>query len=135
MTTVRRQLGGDLSVGEVYAEGAPHASELRALIDETSAAAAREIGVTLEPGTFARLSAYGRSVPNFPTAIKEFEWRNGWFYKRSTAAVLAAGGDAAADPTPLHTASLRRLFCWRMFSTLPQNVRDVAALGAANCAD
>mgnify|MGYP004069770623 CR=1 FL=1 len=52
-----------------------------------------------------RLSAYGRSVAHFPTAVKEFEWRNGWFHKISERA-LAKG---EADPMPIHTAGLQKM--------------------------
>ena len=37
--------------------------------------------------------------------MKEFEWRNGWFYD-ITEAALKAG---KADPLPLHTAGLKEL--------------------------
>ena len=63
------------------------------------------LGVSLPDGAFDRLAAYGRSVAHFPTAVKEFEWRNGWFYDITNAA-LAAG---QPDPMPLHTAGLKAL--------------------------
>jgi hypothetical protein len=44
-------------------------------------------------------------VAHFPTAVKEFEWRNGWFYAITEAAVK----DGKADPCPLHTAGLVEL--------------------------
>jgi hypothetical protein len=44
-------------------------------------------------------------VAHFPTAVKEFEWRNGWFYAITEAAVK----DGKADPCPLHTAGLKEL--------------------------
>merc|ERR1719217_522446 len=59
----------------------------------------------LAPGAFERLAAYGRVVAHFPTAVKEFEWRNGWFYAITEAAVK----DGKADPCPLHTAGLKEL--------------------------
>ena len=40
-----------------------------------------------------------------PWACPQFEWRNGWFYEISEAA-LAAG---KPDPMPLHTAGLKKL--------------------------
>ena len=45
------------------------------------------------------------AVAHFPTAVKEFQWRNGWFYGLSEAA-LAAG---KADPCPTHTAWLKEV--------------------------
>lgn len=52
-----------------------------------------------------RLCAYARSVAHFPTAVKEFEWRNGFFYTISQGE-LAAG---KADPFPTHTAWLKEV--------------------------
>ena len=48
---------------------------------------------------------YARSVAHFPTAVKEFEWRNGWFHDLSKAA-LAKG---LPDPMPVHSAGLAKL--------------------------
>jgi len=95
-------LHGGVTVGEVESA---HASQLRALVDELCAAGEAALGVRLEPGAFERLAAYGRSVAHFPTAVKEFEWRNGWFHKISQRA-LAEG---RPDPLPLHTAALQEL--------------------------
>ena len=89
-------------VGEVESA---HGAQLAALVDELCAAGEAALGVTLEPGVYARLAAYGRSVAHFPTAVKEFEWRNGWFYAITEAAVK----DGKADPCPLHTAGLKEL--------------------------
>ena len=94
---------GGITVGEVEAA---HTAEVDALISELSAAGASALGgLTLGPNLEARLRAYARSVAHFPTAIKEFEWRNGWFWEASKKA-RAAG---ARDPTPLHTALLKEL--------------------------
>ena len=72
----------------------PHTASVRSLFSQ------------LSPGSFVcRLSAYGRSVAHFPTAVKEFEWRNGWFHKISERA-LAKG---EADPMPIHTAGLQKM--------------------------
>ena len=115
------------SVGTVEAE---HSEELASLVAELCAAGEVELGVKLEPGAIARLAAYGRSVAHFPTAVKEFGWRNGWFHAISQAAhhspgpgprpshrpngpmpsvsqaALAAG---RPDPMPQHTAGLKTL--------------------------
>ena len=95
-------LNGGITVGEV---GEKHEDELRALIGELCAAGEEKLGVRLPEGAFDRLAAYGRSVAHFPTAVKELEWRNGWFYEITKAAVVAGN----ADPMPLHTAGLQKL--------------------------
>ena len=46
-----------------------------------------------------RLCAYARSVAHFPTALKEFEWRNGWFADLT----FSSNSILRPDPTPLHT--------------------------------
>ena len=90
------------AVGDVEAS---HAAQLRPLVDELVAAGEAELGVKLAPGAYDRLAAYGRSVAHFPTAVKEFEWRNGWFYQISKKAAEAG----QPDPLPLHTAGLVKL--------------------------
>lgn len=95
-------LNGGVTVGDV---GTKHSAQLADIITELSAAGEQALGVKLDKGVFDRLAAYGRSVAHFPTAVKEFEWRNGWFYELSKAA-LAAG---KPDPLPLHTAGLVKL--------------------------
>lgn len=69
------------------------------LITELASAGEKELGVTLDDGLVDRLCAYGESVASFPTALKEQEWRNGWFSNLSQK-VSANGG---ADPCPLHS--------------------------------
>lgn len=95
-------LHGGVTVGEV---GHAHEAQLAQLVAELAAAGERALGVRLEDGVFARLAAYGRSVSHFPTAVKELEWRNGWFYEMSRRA-LESG---EPDPMPLHTAGLLEL--------------------------
>ena len=94
---------GGVTVGEVEAA---HSAEVEALISELGAAGAAALGVTLDAATLpARLRAYARAVAHFPTAVKEFEWRNGYFYGLSTAA-LAEG---KPDPCPTHTKLLKEV--------------------------
>ena len=95
-------LNGGITVGEVEKE---HSEQLKAEVTELCAAGEAALGVKLAPGAFERLAAYGRVVAHFPTAVKEFEWRNGWFYAITEAAVK----DGKADPCPLHTAGLKEL--------------------------
>jgi len=87
---------GGITVGEVESA---HTAELSELVEQLLVAASAKGGVTFESGAVERLRAYARSVAHFPTAVKEPEWRNGWFLDFSTAE-LAAG---RPDPAPLHT--------------------------------
>ena len=83
-----------------------HREEVDALVDELAAAGAAELGMELAAGEAPlseRLAEYSQSVSDFPTAVKEFVWRNGWFWGISKAR-LAAG---QSDPCPRHTALLK----------------------------
>jgi hypothetical protein len=91
-----------LSVGEVESQ-CP--GEVGALMRELAAAGAAALGVEVAPGMTERLMAYARSVAHFPTAVKEFEWRNGYFWGLTQAA-LAEG---RPDPCPLHTSLLKEV--------------------------
>ena len=66
---------------------------------------------TSPTGAYDRLAAYARAVSHFPTAVKEFEWRNGWFYKLTCDAVKAGkedpGAAHAALPRPQAAAAVR----------------------------
>ena len=90
------------TVGEVESA---HGAEVVALIDELAAGCAAAEGVAFEPDLAPRLCAYARSVAHFPTAVKELEWRNGWFAALSARALRAR----QADPFPLHTALLAKV--------------------------
>ncbi|XP_058734353.1 uncharacterized protein LOC131606089 [Vicia villosa] len=93
---------GGVSVGIVEKE---FRSELCSLITELASAAASEKGLTFEEAMEDRLCAYSRAVAHFPTAVKEFKWRNGWFYSLSEKAT----SQGKQDPCPLHTQWLREL--------------------------
>lgn len=80
-------------------------SEVTSLVAELAAATAAEKGISFEEGMEDRLCAYSRAVAHFPTAVKEFKWRNGWFYSLTEKAVLAG----KPDPCPQHTAWLKEL--------------------------
>lgn len=80
-------------------------SEVSSLISELASAAAAEKSITFEDAMEDRLCAYSRAVSHFPTAVKEFKWRNGWFYSLSKKAIAAG----KPDPCPLHTAWLKEL--------------------------
>jgi hypothetical protein len=135
-------------VGEVEAE---HSEQLRAVIAELCAAGATELGVKLDDGAYERLAAYGRSVAHFPTAVKEFEWRNGWFYDITVKVSLAtmsaanllplakcllppAGCSAASLLPPSHLAiCLAGCGCQQARSDAPPHCGPHHARGAAGC--
>ncbi|XP_071731819.1 uncharacterized protein [Rutidosis leptorrhynchoides] len=79
--------------------------EVISLIGELASAAAAEKGIVFEVGIENRLLAYARAVSHFPTAVKEFKWRNGWFYSISEKAIA----QGKPDPCPLHTKWLKEL--------------------------
>ncbi len=93
---------GGCLVGEVEAN---HRAEVEKLIGELANAGSAALGVTLDAGIEERLCAYARSVAHFPTAVKEFDWRNGWFYGLSKSEMDAG----KADPCPTHTAWLKEV--------------------------
>ena len=76
--------------------------QFREIIRELAAAASGKEGVTFPDGLEDRLCAYSRSVAHFPTALKEFEWRNGWFANISKRAME----NGEKDPSPKHTQIL-----------------------------
>eukprot|EP00249_Psilotum_nudum_P015695 c25472_g1_i2 orf=467-1465(-) len=82
-----------------------YCDEVLKLVRELAAASSAEKGVTFDPGLEERLCAYARSIAHFPTALKEFEWRNGWFYSLSQKAIASG----MHDPFPLHTAWLKEV--------------------------
>ncbi|KAI9160392.1 hypothetical protein LWI28_007702 [Acer negundo] len=90
------------TVGVVEKE---YRSEVSSLIAELASAAAAEKGITFEEAMEDRLCAYSRAVAHFPTAVKEFKWRNGWFYSLTEKAI----GEGKSDPCPLHTTWLKEL--------------------------
>jgi ketopantoate reductase len=93
---------GNISVGEVESQ---HTQEVSDLITELVAGGSAELDVKLDDGVVPRLLAYSRSVAGFPTAVKEFEWRNGWFYEQSKQAMEAG----TFDPYPRHTEALKEV--------------------------
>ncbi|RYQ87106.1 hypothetical protein Ahy_B09g094581 isoform B [Arachis hypogaea] len=93
---------GGVSVGVVEKE---FRSEFSSLVAELASAAANEKGLTFEEAMEDRLCAYSRAVAHFPTAVKEFKWRNGWFYSLSE----KAKAQSKPDPCPLHTQWLKEL--------------------------
>ena len=90
-------LNGGITVGEVEKI---HRQEVTELIGELCSAVTLKTGTKFGPGCSERLCAYARSVAHFPTAIKEFEWRNGYFWNISE----EAEDEGKPDPCPTHTA-------------------------------
>lgn len=90
------------TVGDV---ATTHKSEVEGLIKELVQGVADINDVTFEAGTLERLLAYADSVAHFPTAVKEFEWRNGFFYNLSTQTMQ----QSKDDPFPKHTAMLKAI--------------------------
>ncbi|XP_068653275.1 uncharacterized protein [Aristolochia californica] len=80
-------------------------AEVASLIAELAAAAAAERSISFEEAIEERLCAYSRAVAHFPTAVKEFKWRNGWFYSLTQKAI----SNGKPDPCPLHTTWLQEL--------------------------
>ncbi|CAN0919856.1 hypothetical protein LINGRAHAP2_LOCUS31696 [Linum grandiflorum] len=80
-------------------------SEVSSLIKELASAAAAEKGIVFDESIEESLCAYSRAVAHFPTAVKEFKWRNGWFYSLSEKAVA----EGKPDPCPLHTSWLKEI--------------------------
>lgn len=65
------------SVGEAALN---HGDLVEQVVDELVAAVSAKEGITFPPGTMERLAAYTKVVSTFPAAVKEFEWRNSYFY-------------------------------------------------------
>ena len=96
---------------------------------ELCAAGEAELGVRLEPGALARLAAYGRSVAHFPTAVKELEWRNGWFDAISQAAL--APQPSPVRPPPRLAAAAPWLLPPLSWSTTPVLACNPAVISQA----
>ena len=87
--------GAGCTVGDVESK---HKDEVGELILELYTAGCNDLGIDADTdGLVERLCAYARSVSHFPTAVKEFPWRNGYFY------------GLGEDVCPKHTAALKSL--------------------------
>ena len=87
---------GNISMGEV---ARAHEKEVTEMSIELATMVRFTLTVGMLPNIEDRLLAYARAVKDFPTAIKEFEWRNGFFYKYS----MLAKKNGLPDPSPMHT--------------------------------
>ena len=68
---------GCSSVGQA---GEEHKDLVESVVRELTAAVSAAEGIAFPRGTMERLSAYTDVVTDFPCAVKEFEWRNKYFY-------------------------------------------------------
>lgn len=80
------------SVGEA---GSQHRDLVEKIVNELVAAVSAKEGITFPDGTMARLAAYTDVVADFPCGVKEFEWRNKYFY------------DLGDEVVPTHNALLK----------------------------
>jgi len=97
-------LNSGCTIGDVESK---HRAQVDALIGELATALTAAYPELQWSRTllFDRLAAYARSVAHFPTAVKEFEWRNGAFYDLT----LKAQAAGRPDPCPTHTEGLKKL--------------------------
>lgn len=87
---------GGITMGEV---AKMHVNEVTEMSVEMAQMVRFTLTVGMLPNIEDRLLAYARRVKDFPTAMKEFKWRNGFFYNYSK---IAMDRDFP-DPTPMHT--------------------------------
>lgn len=65
------------SVGEA---GSKYGELVEQVVNELIAAVSKKEGIVFKAGAMERLAAYTDVVADFPAAVKEFEWRNQYFY-------------------------------------------------------
>jgi len=65
------------SVGQA---GSEYKGLVEQVVNELLAATSAKEGIAFPDGTMERLAAYTDKVADFPCAVKEFEWRNKYFY-------------------------------------------------------
>lgn len=75
--------------------GSEYPSLVQDVIEELIRAVSVKEGITFPTGTVERLASYTDVVADFPCAVKEFSWRNQYFYNL---------GD---DQCPIHNRLLR----------------------------
>jgi len=83
-----------------------YTGEVSNLMTELADAVSKFEGVKFGPQLPERLCAYARSVAHFPTAVKEFEWRNGYFNELSKEAYKNGQKE---DPCSTHSGYLAEL--------------------------
>mmetsp|Transcript_14107 Transcript_14107/g.20028 ORF Transcript_14107/g.20028 Transcript_14107/m.20028 type:complete len:301 (-) Transcript_14107:77-979(-) len=96
------------SVGQA---GADHKELVEGIISELIAAVSAKEGITFPEGSIERLAAYTDVVADFPCGVKEFEWRNQYFY------------DLGDDACPKHNSLLKECAAaGKLGFELPANV-------------
>ncbi|KAL1530503.1 hypothetical protein AB1Y20_001404 [Prymnesium parvum] len=101
---------GGIPVGEVAQK---HGEEVGAMCRELASFIRYTLSVSLFAGLDERLEAYARQLDFLPTALplKEFEFRNGYFYRYSLMAGTRTTADGRKiempDTTPIHTEYLQ----------------------------
>uniref|UniRef100_A0A6V2DI38 Opine dehydrogenase domain-containing protein n=1 Tax=Ditylum brightwellii TaxID=49249 RepID=A0A6V2DI38_9STRA len=80
------------SVGQA---GSDYTALVESVVTELVTAVSKKEGISFPEGTMARLAAYTDVVSDFPCGVKEFEWRNQYFYNL---------GD---EECPIHNGLLR----------------------------
>lgn len=98
---------GGLTVGEVALH---HREEVGAMCRELASFIRYTLSVSLFSGIDDRLNAYARHMEFLPTAIKDFRFRNGYFYRYALMAGTRTTADGrkidVPDTTPIHTEYL-----------------------------
>ena len=75
--------------------GNDHSDTIDSIVKEFVAAVSAKEGITFPDGTLERLKSYTDVVADFPCGVKEFEWRNKYFW------------DLGDDAVPIHNKLLR----------------------------
>ena len=98
---------GGITVGEVASK---HKDEVGAMCRELASFIRYTLSVSLFSGLDDRLASYARHLEFLPTSLKEFEFRNGYFYRYSLMAGTRTTADGRKveipDTTPIHTEYL-----------------------------
>lgn len=68
---------GCASVGEASKD---YPGQIATIVNEMKSALERKYGIVFEQGTLERLASYTDVVADFPCGVKEFEWRNEFFW-------------------------------------------------------
>jgi len=102
------QVHGGITVGEVAKK---HFSEVEEMVVELGGMIRTTLTVSFKPELPERLCAYSERVEFFPTAVKEFKWRNGFFYRYSLLGGTRTLPDGRKiempDPCPMHSEYLQ----------------------------
>lgn len=86
---------GGITMGEV---AKMHVNEVTEMSRELATMIRFTLTVGMLPNIEDRLMAYATRVKDFPTGLKEFRWRNGFFMEYSKLAMR----NGLSDPTPMH---------------------------------